>query len=242
LKNPYHLPFVYGNTLTKEKILLLGDDPVTARSLKRTAGKQHFITHFLKDHGNTNKISEFGPKLIVLDFNPVHTDNLKICSILKKNKRLSHIPVIILNKEFTKTRHIIRALETGAEDYLIKPLDINLLLAKIRAVLRRLRFQEEPEEILKHDNLIILNITAHTACVNKKPVKLTPKEFALLYFLMRKKGEILKRKVLMEHIWEHRYFGDVRTVNKHIETLRKKLGPAKHYIQTIEGVGYRFSD
>jgi two-component system alkaline phosphatase synthesis response regulator PhoP len=241
MNNPYHRPFVYGNILTKEKILLLGDDPVTARGLNRVAKKQHFILYYVKECRNIKKVEELNPKLIILDFSPSHaTNSLNICKQLKKTRHLKHIPVIILNKGLTRSRDIVRALETGAEDCLIKPLGTNLLLAKIKAILRRMRYQEEPEEILKYKNLITLNLTTHTVWVKNRQTKLTPKEFALLYFLMKRKGKILKRKFLMEHIWEQKYFGDTRTVNKHIETLRKKLGPASKCIQTIERVGYRF--
>lgn len=241
-RNPYNNPFVYGNTLTKDKILLLGDDPVTARTLGRVAKKQHFIVYYAREHRDIGKIEEFGAKLIVLDFRLSSVNSLTLCGQLKKDRRLSHIPVIILNKELVRTNHIIRALEAGAEDYLVKPLDANLLLARIKAVLRRMRYQEEPEEILKYKKLITLNITRHTVFAENKQISLTPKEFALLYFLMKRKGTILKRKFLMEHVWEREYFGDTRTVNKHIETLRKKLGPSGKCIQTVEGVGYRFTN
>lgn len=118
-------------------------------------------------------------------------------------------------------------------------MDIALFIARIGVILRRRIFQEEPEEILKSKN-IVLNLTAHTILVNNKSVKLAPMEFALLYFLMKRKGRVLSRKTLMENVWEQKYFCEMRTVDIHVQSLRRKLGTAGKNVQAVEGIGYKF--
>jgi DNA-binding response OmpR family regulator len=195
--------------------------------------------NWIKEPINIAKqVWELSPQLVILDFSQSNIDSLKLCRVLKRDRRVSHIPVIILSSKDTKSKDIIKGLEVGAEDYIFKPLDIGLFLARLNVILRKRIYREEPEEILKSRN-IVLNLTAHTVSVNNKPVKLTPKEFALLYFLMKRKGKALGRRTLIRNVWEYKYFGNMRTLNNHIQTLRKKLGPAGKNIESVKGIGYK---
>ncbi len=222
------------------RILLLGDDPKTALGLKRTLEKHAFALHQVKGKSSfKEKIMEVEPELIILNYRSSSEDNFKICRQVKQDRSLRNIPVIIISN-ISQKKELIRALETGADDCLSKPLDFDIFLARLRAILRRISYREEPEEILKCKDIVI-NLTTRTLMVKNKLVKLTPKEFALLYVLMKKKGRALDREYLMKSVWDEKYLGDPRTINKHIETLRKKLGPeAKRQIETVQGVGYIF--
>lgn len=222
------------------RILLFGDDAKTVRGLKKTLEKRAFALHWVKENtGIEEKILEIGPELITLNFISFPEDNFKICEQLKQDRSLRNIPVVIISN-ISQKKELIRALEIGAEDYLARPLDFDIFLARLRAILRRISYREKPEEILRCKDIVI-NLTTRTLLVKEKPVKLTPKEFALLYVLMKKKGRALERRYLMKSVWDEKYLGDPRTINKHIETLRRKLGPeASRHIKTVEKVGYMF--
>jgi DNA-binding response OmpR family regulator len=226
--------------LIEGRILLLGDDPKTALGLKKTLEKHAFtLCQFKGKSGFKEKIMEVEPELIILNYGSSSEDNFKICKQVKHDRSLRDIPVIIISN-ISQKKELIRALEIGADDCLSKPLDFDIFLARLRAILRRISYREEPEEILKCKDIVI-NLTTRTLMVKNKPVKLTPKEFALLYVLMKKKGRALDREYLMKSVWDEKYLGDPRTINKHIETLRKKLGPeAKRQIETVQGIGYIF--
>ena len=222
------------------RILLLGDDPKTVPGLKKTLEKRAFTLYQVKEKVKVkDKVLEFEPELIILNYASFPEDNFMICEQIKQDKSLRNIPVVIISNVSQK-KELIRALEIGADDCLAKPLDCDIFLARLRAILRRISYREEPEEILKCKDVII-NLTTRTLMVKNKPVRLTPKEFALLYVLMKKKGRALDRKYLMKSVWDEKYLGDPRTINKHIETLRKKLGPeAKRRIETVARIGYMF--
>ena len=222
------------------RILLFGDDPKIARGLKKTLEKKAFAVYRVKEKaGVREKILKLEPELIILNFTSFPEDNFKICEDIKQHRNFRHIPVVIISN-ISKKKELIRALEIGADDCLASPFDFDIFLARLRAILRRISYREEPEEILRCSDIEI-NLTTRTLLVKEKPVKLTPKEFALLYTLMKKRGRALERRYLMKSVWEEKYLGDPRTINKHIETLRKKLGPgAGQYIETIEKVGYMF--
>jgi len=224
------------------RILLFGDDAKTAQGLKKTLEKRAFALHQVQENiGVEEKILEFEPQLVILNFTSSPEDNFKICQDIKKSRNFENIPVIIVTK-ISQKKELIKALEIGADECLAQPIDFDIFLARLRAILRRISYREEPEQILRCGDIEI-NLTNRTLLVNEKPIKLTPKEFALLYTLMKKKGRALDRRYLMKSVWDVEYLGDPRTINKHIETLRKKLGPkAGQHIQTVEKLGYIFRD
>ena len=222
------------------RILLFGDDAKIARGLKKTLERKAFSLYQVKEKLRAKeKILEFEPELIILNFISTPEVNFKICKEIKKDRSFRHIPVVLISN-ISHKKELIRALEIGADDYLARPLDFDIFLARLRAILRRISYREKPEEILRCKDIMI-NLTTRTLLVKEKPVKVTPKEFALLYVLMKKKGRALDRRYLMKSVWAEKYLGDPRTINKHIETLRKKLGPgASRHIETVAGVGYMF--
>lgn len=226
--------------MVEGRILLFGNDPKIAQGLKKTLEKKAFTLYQVKGKtGVKEKVLEFEPELIILNFISLPEDNFKICEQLKQDKSFRNIPVVIISN-ISRKKEIIKALEIGADDYLARPIDFDIFLARLRAILRRISYREEPEEILRCKDIVI-NLTTRTLLVKEKPVKLTPKEFALLYTLMKKRGRALERRYLMKSVWDEKYLGDPRTINKHIETLRKKLGPgASRHIKTVEKVGYMF--
>ncbi|MGN0596892.1 MAG: winged helix-turn-helix domain-containing protein, partial [Ruminiclostridium sp.] len=133
----------------------------------------------------------------------------------------------------------VTGLEAGADDYITKPFGVMELLSRIKAVLRRVKKQEEAEEIRAGD--LVIDFRRRAVSYKENPISLTFKEFELLAYLVQNKGIVVKREKLMERVWGYNYEGETRTLDMHIKTLRQKLeqGGCSDLIQTVRGVGYR---
>ena len=184
-------------------------------------------------------LSKAKPELFLLDVMLPNESGLDILKQLKNNISTENIPVIMLtakNSEFDK----VTGLDLGADDYVTKPFGVMELVARIKAVLRRNQ-QPMTSNDLTYQNLNI-DLDRHIVTVNKVNINLTLKEYQLLQKLMENKGRVLTREQLLEDIWGYDYFGETRTVDVHIRTLRSKINEASNYIETIRGVGYRFKE
>lgn len=180
------------------------------------------------------------PDLLVLDLMLPQVDGLDVCRSLRAE---SKVPVIMLTAKTTE-EDILLGLGLGADDYITKPFSPRELVARIRAVLRRVRDEEKEAAVLQFDGLII-DTRRHEVLVNGQPVHLTPKEFRLLKTLAADPGRVLTRAELVGAAFGLAYEGTDRTVDGHIMNLRKKIEPtleSTQYIETVFGVGYRFID
>jgi len=176
--------------------------------------------------------------LIVLDVMLPGLDGLTVCRILRKE---SAVPIILLTARGTETDKII-GLETGADDYVVKPFSLGELLARVRAGLRRgSASRGAPTELVAAD--LRLDLSARRVFLAEREVSLAPREFDLLAALMRDQGAVLSRDLLLARVWGDDYPGDPRTVDVHVRWLRQKLeaDPSEpQRITTVRGVGYRF--
>ncbi len=178
------------------------------------------------------------PNLVLLDLMLPDGNGFDILKNLKSNPSTSNIPVIILtakNNEFEK----VTGLDLGADDYMTKPFSIIELIARIKAVLRR--YENVNGETLQYKNLVLYT-KKHIVIANENKIQLTLKEYELLKKLMQNTGIVLTREQLLEDIWGYEYYGETRTVDVHIRTLRAKLTPECDYITTIRGVGYKIGE
>lgn len=180
--------------------------------------------------------------LIILDLMLPEIDGLTVCKKIRNNKDYSFIPIIMLTAKSEEVDKIL-GLEIGADDYMTKPFSPRELLARIKAIFRRINNHNQSEKEKSKDEIITvgnleLDQNRHEARKNGEPLKLTPKEFELLKYLLFNKNRVLTRDLLLEKIWGYTYSGDTRTVDVHIRRLRKKIG--KNYITTVRGVGYKF--
>ena len=224
----------------KKTILICGDDLNTVSLLMQSCRQDN--CKVLSEHDwaeVVNRVIEYKPVLTILVFDT--QVNFKLCRELKKNTRNIKTGIIIIGMEQEDKHDMISGLHIGVEDYVIKPFDIDVFIAKAKAIMRRIDLRKEPDEVVRHGSLEI-NLTTHKAFISRKEIGLTPKELALLYYLVIRKGKVLSREFIMEHIWEQEYLGDPRTINKHIETLRKKIGALAGSIETIQSAGYRFTE
>lgn len=173
--------------------------------------------------------------LIVMDIMMPRLDGY---SAIKEIRKTKQIPVIMLSargEEYDK----LFGFEIGIDDYVVKPFSPKELLARIKAVLKRANASEQPMDIIRYEGLEI-NVTGREVLVDGKVASLTPKEYDLLFYLVRNKGIALSREKLLEEVWGYDFFGDDRTVDTHIKMLRNSLGEYRKFIKTLRGMGYKF--
>ena len=174
--------------------------------------------------------------LIILDIMMPKLDGFSAC---KEIKKIQDVPIIMLSargEEYDK----LFGFELGIDDYVVKPFSPNELMARVNVVLeRRNASKKEKSDVLEFGGLSI-NIAARTVTVDGKRVELTPKEYDLLFYLIKTRNIALSRDKLLSDIWGYDFFGDDRTIDTHIKNLRNNLGPYRDYIVTLRGVGYKF--
>ena len=181
-------------------------------------------------------IKEELPELVLLDIMLPGEDGLQILKKLRASEVTRAIPVIMLTAKTTEYDKVI-GLDSGADDYLTKPFGMMELIARIKAVLRRASVAEESDEITIGP--LVINRDEHRVLNNGVEVALTPKEFSLLLYLVENRGIVLTREKLLSEVWGFDYYGETRTVDAHIRSLRMKLGEAGDLIETVRGIGYR---
>ena len=183
--------------------------------------------------------AEEKPSLILLDIMLPGEDGLSILKKIRANAGTTSIPVMMITAktaEFDK----VSGLDLGADDYITKPFGMAELVARVKALLRRSGMKASAERLV-HGELVV-DIAKHTVTVGGQNVILTYKEFSLLACLMENAGRAYTREQLLETVWGYDYEGGTRTVDVHVQTLRTKLGSSGVYIETVRGVGYRFSE
>ena len=176
------------------------------------------------------------PELIVLDIMLPGKDGVEVLKEIRSNPETRKIPVIMATAKGTEMDKI-QGLDTGADDYLVKPFGVMEMVSRIKAVLRRCE-PDEKEEVLTIGE-ITLSDKEHLVTVNGEKVVLTFKEFEILKLFMSNPGIVFSRDKLLSEVWGIDYLGESRTVDMHIKTLRQKLGDAGTIIETVIGVGYK---
>ena len=181
------------------------------------------------------KAKAIQPDLIILDIMMPEVDGL---SVAKELRKTSNVPIIILTARGDDVDRIV-GLELGADDYVTKPFNPRELVARVKAVLRRARQEDDTEPVLEADGLR-LDQARREVTLEGKAITLRAKEFDLLAAFMRHSGIVLDRERLLQIVWGNDYYGDTRTIDVHVAWLREKLRAAKNVkIQTVWGVGYK---
>ena len=181
------------------------------------------------------------PDLIVLDLMLPGMDGLTVCRELKQDARTRDLPIIILTAKGEEA-DIVAGLELGADDYVTKPFSPRVLLARLRAVLRRRRTEPAPASDTLTIHGMVIHPGRHEVLVQGRPVDLTATEFRLLAFLARRPGWVFTRSQIVQGVQGEDYAVSERAVDVQIVGLRKKLGLAGQFIETVRGVGYRLKD
>lgn len=224
------------------KVLIVEDEDTLARTLAEKLRSDGFTVVTAEDgEEGLEKIREDRPDLIVLDIMLPKLDGLSLCRIIRRDTATAHIPIIMLTARGTEVDKIV-GLESGADDYVVKPLALGEFLARVRAVMRRAPGRPALQDELVSTDLR-LSLTGRRLFKENEDIKLSNKEFDLLAELMRNKGVVLSRDLILTKVWGYDYFVDKRTVDVHIRWLREKIeddasNPKR--IVTVRGVGYRF--
>ncbi len=224
------------------KVVIVEDEQTLIRNLAAKLQDDGFKVATATDgEEGLEKIRSERPDLIVLDIMLPRLDGLSICRIVRNDTSLSHVPIIMLTARGTEVDKII-GLESGADDYIVKPFSLGEFLARVRAVMRRAPGRPVPQDELTSNDLR-LSLTGRRLFKDEREISLSNKEFDLLAELMRNKGVVLSRDLILTKVWGYDYFVDKRTVDVHVRWLREKIeddpsNPTR--IVTVRGVGYRF--
>lgn len=176
------------------------------------------------------------PKLIILDIMLPGDDGVEILKKLRNNSQTAKIPVIMATAKGSEIDKI-QSLDLGADDYLVKPFGVMEMVSRVKAVLRRCGENIATDELCVEG--IKLNSATRTVTVDGEKISLTFKEFELLRLFMSNPGKVFSREKLLSSVWGTDFLGETRTVDMHIKTLRKKIGPYAAVIETVIGVGYK---
>lgn len=225
--------------MTRNTILLIEDEANIASFVAMYLGDEGFTVEVAATGTEGLKLAEkLAPAAIILDIMLPDIDGFEVCRQLRQRSR---VPVIMLTARDSATDKVV-GLELGADDYVTKPFEPRELVARVKSVLRR----AEPEPpagavaaVLVAGEITLDNGSREVTAAGQQ-VKLTVKEFDLLGFLMLNQGLALTRQQLLERVWGYEFFGDTRTVDVHVNQLRRKLGPALK-IETVRGIGYKLT-
>ena len=183
--------------------------------------------------------TEHRPNLIILDLMLPGMDGREVCKILKKQSETEHIPVIILSAKASEVDRVI-GFELGCDDYVVKPFNTRELILRVKAVLRRMNPPDDTSEIINIADLRI-DTSRHQIALGGKHIDLTPTEFKLLLYLIRRKDRVQTREILLNQVWGLSSSEvDTRTVDTHVRRLRQKLGHLDYTIKTVRSLGYIF--
>ncbi|EOR27375.1 alkaline phosphatase synthesis transcriptional regulatory proteinphoP [Clostridium sartagoforme AAU1] len=229
--------------MSKEKILVVDDEDHIVELISYNLTNSGYKVITANNGIDAVRIArEEKPNLMLLDLMIPGLDGFDVCKSIRNDNETKDISVIMLTAKGEELDKIL-GLELGADDYITKPFSIRELLARIKAVLRRIKSVEGSEEVYK-SNGILINFDRRDVFIFDKKIDLTLKEFELLEILVKNRGKILTRETLLDKIWGYEYVGETRTVDVHIRYLRKKVeedDKNPKLIETIRGVGYRFN-
>ncbi len=226
--------------MNEKPLVYIIEDDVSIRELEIYALKnsEFLVKGFDSSKDFFKELERKIPDLILLDIMLPEDDGLAILNKIRKSAQYSEIPVIMVTAK-TSEIDAVKGLDAGADDYITKPFGVMELVSRVKAVLRRT--VKKAKTVLVYKN-IELDENRHTVLVDSNEVDLTYKEYEILKHLIRNKGIVLTRDRLMEIVWGYDFEQGNRTVDVHIQSLRKKLGSAGEHIKTIRNVGYKVGD
>lgn len=224
----------------KQKILIADDDGNIAELISLYLTKEGYETRKARDGKEAlYEFQNFSPDLMILDIMMPEMDGYEVCRQVRKT---SQVPIIMLTAK-GETFDKVLGLELGADDYMVKPFDTKELVARVKAVLRRLDAKDTSSKKISYDKLTI-NMSNYSVTYNDNTIEMPPKELELLYYLASHPNQVFTREQLLNQIWSYEYYGDTRTVDVHIKRIREKLGADEDHpswsIKTVWGVGYKF--
>jgi len=221
-----------------EKIAVVDDEIDILELLKINLKKSGFTPYlFQKGEDILKFVEKERVDLAIIDLMLPDIDGLEILKKIKEKQK--RIPVIILTAKGEEFDRVI-GLEIGADDYIVKPFSIRELIARIKAVLRRVEYIEDEKEVIKIEENFIIYPKKFEVWIDNEKINLTSTEFKILLILIKKKGEVISRDEILDELWGIDKVVLDRTIDVHIKNLRDKLKNYKYHIKNIRGVGYKF--
>ena len=220
------------------RILIVEDDNDIAALIAHYLDKSGYSSEIVSDGGRALTVSrETPPHLIILDLMLPSLNGLDVCKALRADNRTVAVPIIMLTARGEESERIL-GLDSGADDYVVKPFNPNELMARVRALLRRTAPNEIKERVLRCGPISV-DIERHTVTDGAGDVRLTAKEFLLLQYLLEHRGRVLSRDRLLSDVWDYQYPGATRTVDVHVRRLREKLPFLATALVTVQQFGYK---
>ena len=225
-----------------KNILVIEDEPDIRKNLEYNLGREGFIVSSVaslydaeQKLQNNNDFS-----LILLDLMLPDGSGLDLCKKTKANPETESIPIIILTAKDDEVDKLV-GFELGADDYVTKPFSVRELILRVKAILKRDSKKSDVVEVERQFGDLKIDVDSHEVHVDSSQIQLTALEFRLLRQLVDKRGRVQSRDQLLSEVWGYNSDVTTRTVDTHIKRLREKLGSMGKYVQTIRGVGYKFS-
>lgn len=224
------------------KILIIEDEPDIRRNLEYNLGREGFNASSVGTLDKAyKKIKSKKFDLILLDLMLPDGSGLELCKKIKSNSETEATPVVILTAKDDEVDRVV-GFELGADDYVTKPFSVRELILRVKAILKRSDTKtKEVVEVERQFGDLKIDVDSHEVHVDSKLIELTALEFRLLKELVDKRGRVQSRDQLLSEVWGYNAEVTTRTVDTHIKRLREKLGSMGKYVQTIRGVGYKFS-
>lgn len=227
-------------------ILVVEDEEALAESVRYNLERDGYVVRVAGDGRRAlERFRVERPSLVILDLMLPEMAGLDVCRAIRAE---SSVPIIILTAKDSEADKVA-GLELGADDYVTKPFSMRELVSRVRANLRRVA-SAPPDDVRSREEILVggparIDVGRHEVTVGEQTVPLTPKEFELLELLVRRKGRLLTRDLLIDEVWGSDYVGDTRTLDVHVKRLRRKIEADPHrprHIQTVRGLGYKFVD
>jgi len=231
--------------MSKELIFSVEDEEHIRQLIKYNLEANNFkVITFESGESLLNECKITTPDLFIIDIMLPGIDGFEVCRQLRQNNRTKYVPVIMLRAKGEKFDRVL-GLELGADDYITKPFSVRELVARVKAIFRRVSAPSSAEEETVRLGGITMDCARREVKKNGQLIEMPLKEFELLKILMYNKGKVLSRELLLEKVWGFDYYGETRTVDVHIRYLRQKIeddDSNPKLIETIRGIGYRFND
>jgi len=224
-----------------QKILLIEDEPDIRKTLEYNISREGYdVVSAPSLSEGRNHLNSGSFSLILLDLMLPDGSGLDLCREIKSDKEKVATPIIILTAKDDEVDKVV-GFELGADDYVTKPFSVRELILRIKAVLKRGERKQENLEVQRQFGELLIDVDSHEVFVNEQSITLTALEFKLLRQLVDRRGRVQSRDQLLSDVWGYSADVTTRTVDTHIKRLREKLGSMGKYVQTIRGVGYKFS-
>ncbi len=223
---------------TRRRVLLIEDDADIAEAIGYQLEKAGLSVRVARTGEEGLEAVRKGVDLVLLDLNLPGMDGLEVCRMIRRQQTTAHLPIIIVSARADEVDRVL-GLEMGADDYVVKPFSLKELAARAKVALRRNASTGEAPQGYRDENWEV-EFDAYVVRYQGQEIRLTHKEFELFRYMVERPGRVLTRERLLERVWGSESDIDVRSIDAHIRRLRVKLADARHHVETVVGLGYRF--